>query len=181
MPDAPDNPEDYPVQPIYNIQPFDTEKSFYAFTLYRELPPMERSLKIVAEKIDRHVNQVALWSSKYNWQDRVRAWDSALAEAPVIVRDVTAEVFAEHLINQFTEQAILLDDILTMKAKKLQQDLQKGDNVKGSEISHLMNAVEKLDSLKRRAAGLPTGYKHATAEEPDYDQIIYEIRGEDDE
>lgn len=65
-------------------QPGEPPKAYAAFCFYRDLPPAERSLRAVADKVygnrsDRKRQQVpgqiAKWSTRWRWVERARAWD----------------------------------------------------------------------------------------------------------
>lgn len=60
--------------------PGETAKAFNAFTVYRGLPPHERSLRRAVEHlygsvISSKLRQFQNWSSKNRWVVRVQAWD----------------------------------------------------------------------------------------------------------
>jgi len=68
--------------PIWERLPGESAKAYEAFCIYRDLPPHERSLKAVAEKLggkrsgkSRALRPLERWSSRYRWVERAQAWD----------------------------------------------------------------------------------------------------------
>lgn len=68
--------------PIWERLPGESAKAYEAFCIYRDLPPHERSLKAVAEKLggkrsgkSRALRPLERWSSRYRWVERAAAWD----------------------------------------------------------------------------------------------------------
>lgn len=57
-------------------QPSEGAKPFAAFQVYRDQPPMERSVRRLAETIGRSRAIVGRWSSRWSWVTRVTAWDA---------------------------------------------------------------------------------------------------------
>lgn len=60
----------------WDRMPKETLKAFHAFSLYRDMDPLKRSHRAVAESQGRVSSQVIeKWSSKYEWLDRCRKYD----------------------------------------------------------------------------------------------------------
>lgn len=57
-------------------QPGEGAKPYTAFQMYRDQPPMERSVRRLGETIGRNRTIVGRWSSQWNWVARVAAWDA---------------------------------------------------------------------------------------------------------
>ncbi len=78
-------------------RPDESAKAFAAFQAYRDQPPMERSLRRVADALARSHQLIAGWSSKHAWVSRVTAWDR---EQDRLLQQAVAEArraFAEEL------------------------------------------------------------------------------------
>ena len=60
---------------IYDRQPNDTDKSWLAFCKYRDMGGDRTVEKVRLECGYRSVRKLELWSSKYSWVKRVRAFD----------------------------------------------------------------------------------------------------------
>ncbi|KPJ51536.1 MAG: hypothetical protein AMJ38_00215 [Dehalococcoidia bacterium DG_22] len=56
-------------------QPGEPGTSFAGFVLYREMPPANRSLREVGRRLGRSESLIERYSSRWNWVERVRAWD----------------------------------------------------------------------------------------------------------
>jgi hypothetical protein len=54
----------------------ESSPAFAAFTVYRDLPVVERSIRAAAEACGKHIRLLERWSRKYAWVARVRAWDA---------------------------------------------------------------------------------------------------------
>lgn len=64
----------------------ESEKAFEAFAIYKDMSA-NRSVRTVAQELNKSVSLIARWSIKWNWGERVRAYDNALekeAEAAAI-------------------------------------------------------------------------------------------------
>src|SRR5690606_17214461 len=87
----------------------ETAKAYHAFSLYRD-QGLDRSLTAVAEELDVSKQHVGQWSTKYNWVERVSAWDSIPAKAMAegyaeMVRDITDQhrELADKLVKRLSE------------------------------------------------------------------------------
>jgi hypothetical protein len=60
---------------IYDRLPGETVKAYDAFCAYRDMG-VERSLRDLGEQLNKATTVVARWSVKYNWMERVSAWDT---------------------------------------------------------------------------------------------------------
>lgn len=56
-------------------QPGDTDKSFEAFTVYRDMPPGERRLEEVGRRLGKSGQIISRWSINHEWRARVNAFD----------------------------------------------------------------------------------------------------------
>lgn len=63
---------------LWDRRPDETDPAFAAFKIYLECEP--RSSAKVAEKIHKSPALIRRWASKYDWQERARAWDSSILE-----------------------------------------------------------------------------------------------------
>ncbi|MBQ5659309.1 MAG: hypothetical protein IIV02_07305 [Peptococcaceae bacterium] len=55
-------------------QPDESDVAFEAFCVYRDMGT-ERSLRSVAEKLNKSSQLMGRWSGKFSWVDRVSAWE----------------------------------------------------------------------------------------------------------
>lgn len=74
-------------------QPGESEQAFEAFKIYRDLG-VRRSNAEVCKQLSKSRQLISRWKSKYEWDDRVRAYDNDLekqqhAEAVKNLKDMT--------------------------------------------------------------------------------------------
>lgn len=62
------------------LSPIETARARKAFAAYLDMDPEERSLEKAASLVGVHAVTVRTWSSRYKWNERARAYDTALAE-----------------------------------------------------------------------------------------------------
>lgn len=74
---------------IFERQERESDKAFAAFKTYLELGP-ERSLAVVADKLDKSKTMIERWSRKFDWPARVQAHSAHLAD----IERKTAEALA---------------------------------------------------------------------------------------
>lgn len=55
----------------------ESAQAFEAFSTYLEMGA-DRSIRAVGQKLDKSRQQIGKWSSTWNWQERVRAYDNEL-------------------------------------------------------------------------------------------------------
>lgn len=61
-------------QQAWDYQDTDTPKSWEAFQIYRDMG-RNRTLRKVAQELDKSLTQMSKWSEPYNWPERVHAYD----------------------------------------------------------------------------------------------------------
>jgi hypothetical protein len=49
--------------------------AFAAFKIYRDMNPLRRSLRAVADRLRRNLSLIERWSSRHAWVQRTRAWE----------------------------------------------------------------------------------------------------------
>lgn len=55
----------------------ESEKAFEAFTAYRDMGP-ERTISAVVKKLEKSRTLIDRWKDRWDWQERVRAYDNEL-------------------------------------------------------------------------------------------------------
>ena len=55
----------------------ESDKAYEAFVTYRDMGT-DRSIRAVAQKLDKSRTQIGKWSSAWNWTERVRIYDNEL-------------------------------------------------------------------------------------------------------
>lgn len=83
-----------------------TESSinFRAFEQYISLPPGERSLKRVAQDLNKSETLIERWSSKFGWRERALAWDKHAANIAAQARERQVREQAELWARRREEQ-----------------------------------------------------------------------------
>ncbi len=134
--------------PIYKRLPSDTDKSFEAFCIYRDMGA-NRSLEKVAEKCSKSVGLLYRWSAANNWQERVAAYDASLDEKHL---DKQAERQEKIKDNAFKDYEFLRKSIDNFKTNI---EAMRFVGVNAYEIGTLVELMKKADDYARRAVGLP--------------------------
>lgn len=126
-------------------QPGESMKAFKAFTIYRDLGPLERSQEKVKEALERSSRtMISDWSVKFNWKKRVEAWDD---EQDRIIR-------ADHLkeIKEMRKRhAKLANDMLTKAEKALEKI--SDEEISAKEIGQLVDIASKLERISLGDSG----------------------------
>lgn len=133
---------------IWERLPTDTDKSFEAFVIYRDLQA-KRTLIAVAERLQKSYTIIRRWSTANDWVNRVAAFDKSLDEKNL---DENAE--RQKLIkdNAYADYEFLRKAIDKTKRAYLEIDFSK---VPSYEIGNLVELMKKADDYGRRSVGLP--------------------------
>lgn len=60
---------------IYDRLPTESAKAYDAFCAYRDQGP-NRSIRTLAEQLNRSTTLIGRWSGQHNWIERVKEWDT---------------------------------------------------------------------------------------------------------
>ena len=73
-------------------QPGETAAQYEAFSVFRDMPPADRSKRDVAKQLDKHESLIYRWASQRDWNNRVREYDAYLERLALdeTARQVTA-------------------------------------------------------------------------------------------
>lgn len=73
-------------------QPRETAAQYEAFSVFRDMPPADRSKRDVAKQLDKHESLIYRWASQRDWNNRVREYDAYLERLALdeTARQVTA-------------------------------------------------------------------------------------------
>lgn len=134
--------------PIWKRLPSDTDKSFEAFALYRDMGA-NRSLKAVAEKLGKSDTIIGRWSTNNDWVNRVAAFDASLDEKNL---DENAE--RQKLIKDtaYSDYVFLRKSIENFKQNF---EAVRFVGINAYEVGNLVELMKKADDYARRAVGLP--------------------------
>lgn len=128
--------------------PHESEASFQKFLLYRDLPPHERSLSLVAEKItddnrnlNKTLNSLKQLSYKWSWVERCRLYD---ADQQLQLARKRADKF-----DEFNE--IMLDntDGLIRYANNLLGEVIKNPVKENGERYSLMSRIRMANDVSK--------------------------------
>lgn len=114
-------------RPLYEPDPKWSAPATEAFLCYREMGG-ERSIRNVAERLDKSRQIVGQWSARYNWAERVAAFDAHMAETTTTARE---EAMADQGYKEGVAAAkvtILHDMVLTSLIKDFEDALAKGED-----------------------------------------------------
>ena len=81
----------------WNRQPGEGARPFAAFQMYRDQPPMQRSVRRLAETIGRNRTMVGRWSSQWRWVERAAAWDAEQDRLVQAANSEARQAFARRL------------------------------------------------------------------------------------
>ena len=89
---------------LWDRQPGETPKAFAAFCLYRDIPPLDRSVRAAVASFRKQGGKTTernweTWSSLYNWSERSLASDSDLASRRRIRRGEALERAQDDIAN----------------------------------------------------------------------------------
>ncbi len=171
------------------FQPWDrlrqeTNKSWGAFILYREMPPFgakgeSRSLFNAGIKLGyKDQKQLEKWSAKYQWGNRVAAYDSHKARTSIEIRDASLVEYRRAVTQSLTIQLAVLNEILDRTLGDMKDKMDAGTNPDPLEIKRLAAALREKDDLARRAGSMPTGFIRETIPDTSKDDdIVFVIGG----
>ena len=122
----------------WEMQPEETTKAYEAFCVYRDMETKDRSIRLVAEKLQKSETLIGRWSRTYGWVKRVAAWDAELDRktAQEMMKDI-AKMRAKQRKMAVTMQ---------LKGMNLLNEIKEGD-AKLSEIVTLLKVSTELERI----------------------------------
>jgi hypothetical protein len=151
---------------LWEHQPGESAKAFEAFAAYRDMGA-ERSLRKLTQQLHKNLTTIRDWSVKWNWQERVRAYDREL--------DRQAREQAVRSVRQMTDRHIRIAMQLQAKAVRALENLDEAQLTPKMMLAFLTKATELERMNRLSSAGLDeNGQKEAASEV----EII--IEGDDD-
>lgn len=145
---------------LWDMQPCDTEKSFHAFCVYRDVGP-RRTFQVAAKclgKRPEYVAQLSEWSRGHAWKQRTTAWDAyqdkvqceAILEAK---RQAATDMVNRHLAIAEQMQSLasveLMRWIHRLKVDVPNPDLTRKPGLKPGTLQMLLDYAVKLERLNR--------------------------------
>lgn len=148
--------------PMWEQQPGETDTSYAAFKIYRDLPAIGENKRSMArvQSIIKHktIRTVAGWSSKYNWVERCQVYDASRDNAIMTIREASIEAFQQQVVESLSSQMAVVDQIFNRQLMAVREMSENGEHLKATELNALMNALTKKDDLLRRLANMPTDF-----------------------
>lgn len=139
--------------PIWERLPSDTDKSFEAFCIYRDMGS-GRTLRKLAQELDKTLTQIGDWSSKHNWIERVSTYDDYLRDEHRKRLEKARLEVAENVLDDYK--------VLRKAVAKRLKNLEDVDWIATEEQMHsLLGLMHRLDDYARRAVGLPSEIKES--------------------
>lgn len=141
----------------YERQEGETKKAFEAFTIYRDLG-ITRSIREVAQKLNKSVALIGRWSSKFNWVERAQAFDDEMDRKAILENEKKRKEMVKRHANAATMfQAKVVERLNTLKPEELSPNdlirwfteavkierLSRGESTDISEVTHNGEVKEK--------------------------------------
>ncbi len=179
--------------PIWERLPDETDFAWAAFEQYRDMPLVggrydRRSYGNLAMKI-QHKSETTIqgWARKYQWRNRVKAFDAHQGRARTEMRIVGIDAYRTQVVEELTQQVFIIKDTanrvlmeLSRRAEDSMESLATKDLieiVRG--LKGATEVVKEADNLARRAAAMPTTFTTAVGEDAEPDIIEFSV-GPDD-
>lgn len=163
---TPTEPMEQPAR--WERQEGETPKAWYAFTVYRDAHPFERSLRRVAAHIYGHGtdtslvtrtqwDQVAKWSSRWQWGERVDAWYAYLDE-------VTCHATVEGRKNLKGGLGTAVDLILAKVVREAKRLMESDDPMTIAEFARLLPVLKDVGAFARETPQSISEHRHTVEE-----------------
>lgn len=169
---------------IWERLPNETDKAYSAFMTYISLPlhgpskEERRSVRSTAIKLGyKSINILNVWSGKYNWVERARAYDMHVGNKALEVKETSLEQFQQAIVTNTTAQLTVLNNMIMSVLAKYKKKIDVGEDIDSMELLRLANAIEKVDKTLRRAAQMPTGFKQGETDYEVDDEDVFVIEG----
>jgi hypothetical protein len=152
-------------------QPFDqrakeSAKAFAAFSIYLALGS-ERSLEIVRQKCGKSSRLIQRWSSRWNWGERVRAYEENLA---AIEQKATEALATERAAERLKRQGEQLDEEWRNRNEAIELARAaiarwKANEKRCGSLEGIARLLDLASKLGRLACGLATDKTEITGED----------------
>ena len=125
----------------------ETTKQYEAFCTYRDMG-QDRSLRAVAEKLQKSETLMGRWSGKNQWVDRAAAWDD---EQDRIEREIAQKEQAK-AIREMRKKHANLASAMLLKATKALSKIPD-DEIKAGDVTRMVDVASKLERISRGDVG----------------------------
>ncbi len=173
---------------LWDKLPQETTKAYLMFCQYRDMG-LNRSLRKLVQKLDKndtYLGQLGTWSSKYNWPERVEAYDFYLVEQERIA-------FEDQLINRRLEHRkdeLEMSKQLFAYCHKVMDQVDQASIISEEHTNNFAHqlavkipkVVETASKIGRRALNMPLEAQPTESTGNQLDAIADALRNiEDDE
>ena len=119
-------------------QPKESIQAYEAFCIYRDMPyeeePEKRSIRKVAEKLNKTRGLLGNWSTTWNWQERCREYDNELQRIEFEER--------KEAIKQMQERHLSIAMEILSKAEKALEGLPKSKLDPKNLLNYIIRGIE---------------------------------------
>lgn len=168
----------------WDRRPNETANAWDAFQRYLNMPVSHpdsrerRSLENLKNQLGHSsITTVAGWSTKYQWVDRARAYDTSMGVKIEEMRLATLDDYQRAAIQSTGKQIVEFNKIIEQATENIQSRLDQGEPVKMAEIKNLADAIKVKDDLMRRIARMPTDFKHERLPDVNVDEEAVFVLG----
>jgi hypothetical protein len=146
--------------------PNESAKAYAAFVAYAEMGS-QRSVRDVAQKLDKSSTVIGRWSSQHHWQERVRQYDAAVLEE----HNAALRAKRNSEIERLRQDALLDAKTLRQLGRGLSarlgetiKDMKAGD-IEPKHVAALLRTVaqslEAATDIDAAALGIDEALEHA--------------------
>lgn len=147
---------------LWERQKGESEKAYEAFSIYRDMGS-ERTLIAVAQRLKKSRTLIDRWSARWNWQERVLAYDNELQkEAKAEAAKELKEMTKRHIGIAVTLQKKALDALKELDTKEMSP----------RDIREYIKMATELERLNREL----TESQNHEQEENDDDNVLAFIK-----
>ncbi|MBP5460727.1 MAG: hypothetical protein J6Y20_01185 [Lachnospiraceae bacterium] len=146
---------------VWERQTGESTQAYKAFTTYRDMGE-DRSIRAVAERLDKSTTLIGRWSVRWNWVERVRQYDNTLQ------REAQAKAYKK-AVKELEEMQLRQIKTAVLLQKKAVQALDALDPllIKPQDIVRMISAGAQLENVTRsKSADVRT-------------EVVYEMEIED--
>ncbi len=133
--------------PIWERLETDTDKSFQAFCIYRDMG-VKRSLRKVADKLSKSETIINRWSFTHNWVERTSAYDDYQATLRKERKERKQIEIEDNVLSDY-------DFLRACIQKRIETYTALNYKAEPYELQDLLGMMKQADDYARRAVGLP--------------------------
>jgi hypothetical protein len=132
--------------PEWERQPFDGSRTYLYFCVYRDMDPLERSIKKTAEETKRSLGMLWNISSRWDWAKRAEAYDLHMQRLKLAAYEQARIEMAERQAKEgMTLQSVAMGGIRDL----IDERGQVKANLTPTEIVRLLETGVRIERLAR--------------------------------